>query len=310
MDILSREGLIVRAPRRGTFIRRAAPRPRPSARGLVVAINVCDPPGRRQFVPLEMLGATEFLAEHGAHVAVKAGPRRAVDMPAFCRQLLADGVAGLLWHSPGDEATRALARAALDTGLPVVLLNTRVEDMPVDYVTCHNVAGGALAADYLLGLGHRRVAFAASSDDVSARDRWEGFRGRVSAAGAWGIGFLPDPAASADPLTRLLDGRSAWTAALCGHDALAAQAIRGLLDRGARVPDDVSILGYDDSADLCEHAPVPITSVAQPAREMGSRAAQFLWERLTGHEPPAPRRVLLTPWLTVRCSAAAPPKGR
>lgn len=304
MEILTAERLIVRTPRRGTFVVPPSERVVRQTAGLNVAFNVAATPGTGAFLSLEMLGASEFLDTHDMHVVIKTGPEDLSTTPGFVPSLLRARAAGFLCHSPGYEISHLLVQNAMEAALPVVLLNDHIEDLPVDYVTCDNVLGGALAADYLVSLGHRRLAFLSATDHTTQRDRWEGLRGRALQAGAEAHSFAARQGELPALIERLQLTPQRITAVFCGHDALASTLIQELLRRGLRVPDDVSVVGYDNSTDLCEHAAVPMTTVAQPAREMGARAAQFLFERISGQAVAEPRRVQLAPRLVIRASAA------
>jgi len=303
LEILAAEGLIVRRPRLGTFSKPPFPLAPQATAGLLVGINIMERPGTLGFTSLEALGAAEFLERQGMHLAMKSAPREARQAQEFLVGVVESRIAGFLCHSHGDEIVRAMAAAALNAGLPTVLLNTRQDDIPLDRVTCDNFLGGRIAAEYLLELGHRNVAFLAAAQDVSARDRWDGFAGRMAEAGVKPRCYTPWH--RGDGLQGLLEDLHRLSAVFCAHDSLAARFMQEAAARGRVVPRDLSVLGYDNSIDVCEHARVPITSIEQPARAMGARAAQFLWERLSGRQPPKARRDQLAPRLVVRASAAA-----
>jgi len=306
LDILTAEGMIERAPGRGTFVRQPSAPKRRDARGMVAGINVADMPSTINFVSLQVLGASEFLARHGAHISVKKNPHTPADAAALIQECVESGVRGFLCYSHNDETPRSLGQEALRRRLPAVLMNTRADDLPLDYVTGDNVAGGAMAARYLASLGHRRVAFFSEVSDVSVRDRLQGFQRETAALGGVAAPFVPRQGTDHESWAAFLRDARGFTAVQCGNDHMAATLILRLAQAGLRVPGDISVMGYDNSVAHCETGPVPITTLEQPAREMGRRAAQFLWERMTGIEPPASRRTLLSPSLVVRASAAPP----
>ena len=304
MGILKAEGLIVRTPRRGTFV---APDegglPRTIA-GLSVAINIAAAPGTGNFLSLQMLGASEALGARDAHLVVKEDPRRPENAAEFVQGLIRGRMAGLLCYSYEHETSRVMAEEALGADLPVVLLGDRFDGSAADYVTTDNVTGGMIAADHLLSLGHRRIAFVGAAEHPTQRDRWLGMRERVVQAGGEAQCYAHWQNESAPPMERFLEGRGGCTAVFCGNDSLASLLLRELLRLGVRVPGELSVMGYDNSVEYCEHAGVPLTSVAQPAREIGARAAQFLLERISRQPVAGPRRVQLAPRLVIRASAA------
>jgi len=309
LDILAAEGMIERTPGRGTFVRRVHPVRLADARGMVAAINVSDATSVLNVVALQALGASEFFDRHGVHLSVKRNPHDTEEANALLANCRRSGVRGFLCYAHNDQTAADLADGFVRTGMPAVLLNTRRDDLRLDYVTCNNFAGGALAADYLIDLGHRRIAFMTIGNDVSLRDRWDGFCRRAHERGVEAATFATW-SGCAMPMQEFLEQADRFTAVQCGYDKVAADLLLRLAERGLRVPDDMSVTGYDNCVAHCEHARVPITTIEQPAREMGRRAAQFLWERMIGLEPSAPRRVQLPPSLVVRSSAAAPRNSR
>ncbi|MDD5706176.1 MAG: GntR family transcriptional regulator [Kiritimatiellae bacterium] len=304
MALLAAEGLITRTPKRGTFVVPPTKQTRRDLTGLAVAMNITAAPGDGSFMSLQMLGANDFLQRHNVHVVIKESPKTTESAQIFTNALARSGVAGFLCYSYNKACVRAMVQAALSAAFPIVVLSDREDELPVDYVTCDNHAGGLMAAEYLLSLGHRHIAFLAQKDHATQMERWEMLRQRVSQAG--GEAALYEVWRSNDEMERFLAERSRFTAAFCGHDHGASRLIQQLAKRGLRVPDDFSVIGYDNSVDVCEHAAVPITTVAQPAREMGLRAAQLVYERMSGQIVAGPRRLQLAPELIVRASAAPP----
>ena len=311
LQILEHEGLVDRVRRRGTFIRRPSATQRASARGMSVAINIEGGEQAHSFRRLQILGATRFLARHHASLVVRPEPQGVPELPGFLDGLVRSRIAGLLFYGFNTDEVRAVAELSGRRSLPTVLINVRADDLDLDYVTCSNGTGGRLAADYLLDLGHRRGAFLYTyggrmAHDLSTRERWQGFRDRMASAGGQAFCVATWQGEAGPPMERLLARLHETTAVFCANDSIAAQLQHALLGRGLRIPEDISVIGFDNNVDVCGHAPVPMTTIAQPAREMGARAAQLLWERLTGLEPPRPRRIQLVPELVVRASAAPP----
>lgn len=304
MEILSAEGLIVRTPRRGTFVVPPQKNAYRDVAGLAVAINIPTEASTRNFMSLELLGANDFLQKQDVHVVIKETPDHLDAVQMFVSSLVRNRVGGFLCHSYDEAVMRATVAAAHAAALPIVVLNDRVDDLPEDYVTCDNYLGGMMAADYLLSLGHRRIAFVTEADHATQSERWDGLQHRVARAGGEAVRFPVWQSSS--HLERFLADCGSFTSVFCGHDGTAAMVILQLMHRGLRVPDDISVIGYDNSLDICEHASIPITTIAQPAREMGARAAQLLHEKMSGQTVAGPRRIKLPPKLVVRASAAPP----
>jgi DNA-binding LacI/PurR family transcriptional regulator len=178
-------------------------------------------------------------------------------------------------------------------------------------VDADNAAGARLAVQHLLSLGHTRIVHLAGPDSVpNALDRRAGYEQAMRARGlpVESDGIVPGG-------FDMESGEKAARAALCraprptalfvANDIAALGALRACAELGLRVPEDVSVVGYDD-APVCELTRPPLTTMRQPAREMGRAAAEMLLALLDG-APPAETRRLFAAELVVRESCAAPP---
>jgi LacI family transcriptional regulator len=190
--------------------------------------------------------------------------------------------------------------------VPIVLVNCASPDVPLPTILSDNRAGAALAIDHLLALGHRRIAhITAPSRNEAAAERLEGARDALRAAGldpagllvAEGDGHVGGGAAAAE---RLLDADRGLTAIFAYNDLTAIGAIRAVGACGRRVPDDVSVVGFDD-VDLAAFADPPLTTVAQATASMGRWAVERLLDRLGGGTA-STETVILPVHLEVRAS--------
>lgn len=217
-----------------------------------------------------------------------------------------DGLVVATSHLDGDEGAAAVGN------LPVVLVNRRGTDDTMPAAVPDDEAGVALAVRHLLDLGHRRIGHVAGPDDTSTgRSRATAFAAITSEAGIHDPDLV-EPAAIFDvgqgmeACERLL-GRHPDVGAICAaNDLLAIGCLRALRALGRRVPDDVSLVGFNDMP-LVDLIDPPLTTVRIPQYEMGRRAGELLLELL--HDPRAPRRrepVALAPELVVRSSTAPP----
>jgi LacI family transcriptional regulator len=171
-----------------------------------------------------------------------------------------------------------------------------------------------------MNLGHRRIAF--FKGQPTSSDTEDRSRAIIEAAAALGLELRPEltlqlsgeesgEAFSPDDAfeegyafaRKLLDRKVPFTALFAFDDASAIGAIRAFLDAGVRVPDDVSVVGFDDIQSAAFHNP-RLTTVRQPLREMGQTAARVLLERLSGGESLEDRFVVLQPQLIIRDSTA------
>ena len=186
-----------------------------------------------------------------------------------------------------------------------VAVDRTVEGLDVPSVTVDNRLGSRLATEHLIGLGHHRIACVAGPTDTStARDRVEGYRDAVRAADLAAVvvegGFAAeDGMRAAERFLRLAPRPTGIVAA---NDLCAIGIVRVLEDQGVHVPRDVSIVGFDDLAFAGFVRPA-LTTVHQPAREMGAAAVEVAIAALAGRPTESVR---LAPRLIVRESTVAP----
>jgi LacI family transcriptional regulator len=213
----------------------------------------------------------------------------------------------LLVPVSGSQAATARLR---DRGIPVVLLDSTGATDDISSVSVNDIAGGRIAVAHLLAAGHRRIAvLGAGSDAPQAVDRIEGARRAFRAAGlrpdavrllpAHGLNVEGGARAARDILEQ--KPRSRPTAVACVNDLLALGLLHELIRNGVRVPHDIAIVGYDDIG-FAEAAAVPLSSVRQPRRHLGRRAAELLLDECSG-EGTGHDRVVFEPELVIRTSS-------
>ncbi|MFE7550198.1 LacI family DNA-binding transcriptional regulator [Streptomyces gardneri] len=225
----------------------------------------------------------------------------------FEQYLAAQRVDGVLLVSVhGDDPLPDQVRAL---GLPAVLNGRRSEDERVSFVDSDNTGAGRTAVAHLAARGRRSVATITGPLDMYvARCRLDGYREGLTEAG-----LAPDDALVANgdfteeggrrAMRELLDRRPGLDAVFAASDVMAAGARAVLRESGRRVPEDVALVGVDDSA-VARHMDPPLTSVRQPIEEMGRTMARLLLQEIAapGEPDEQPRRMLPTE-LVVRASS-------
>lgn len=213
----------------------------------------------------------------------------------------------------GDAYRAALGRTSLGrTGAtPLITVDRHVADLDRDFVGLDNRSAGRMICEYLLRLGHRRIAFIGGRPGMSTSDeRFEGFLGAMQAAG---LAVDPTLCVRADfrgetayvAVQPLLARDDRPTAVVAANNVMALGALQAVADLGFDCPRDVSVAGIDDFP--WSNALRPrLTTVAQPIEEIGRIAVAFLLDRLAGHgAPPAESRTrALAPSLIIRDSCA------
>jgi LacI family transcriptional regulator len=203
--------------------------------------------------------------------------------------------------------TDDLLEALRSTRVPVVVVGTLPADVPIDNVRADSPRGVGLAMRHLYDAGRRRIGFVnGPADTVPGSARAEGFARAVRR-----LGLAPDPALRVDAADftfscgqdaahELLD-RARPDAVLAANDLLAVGTLDALRSRGLRVPDDVAVVGMDDT-ELAGMATPTLTSVYLGSAERGRLAAEMLLDRIA--QPGlAPRSVRVAPRLVIRASS-------
>ncbi|MGH2457674.1 MAG: LacI family DNA-binding transcriptional regulator [Chloroflexota bacterium] len=265
-----------------------------------VLTNVGDP-----FFAEILLGAEDAAAAADYDILVsttRADPARERDALTLLREHRVDGAVLMDARQPrGDERLLALSDFA------IVLIDPLQSNPSVSTIGMDNRLGGRLAAEHLIRLGHRRLAYLGRPGGDPNDHRLGGLRHAMATAGF-------DPASirtivaeedfdSAERATEaLLRSTSDVTALVCYNDVMAVGALQGCRRLGRRIPDDVSIVGFDDIV-LARYLDPPLTTIRQPKYEIGYRAITMVLDLLARGSP---QRVLLDGTLIERGSTAPP----
>ncbi|MFF8386530.1 LacI family DNA-binding transcriptional regulator [Streptomyces kanasensis] len=207
---------------------------------------------------------------------------------------------------PAGTPWRLLGRQ----GIPFVLVDRVVDEAEACSVAVDDVAGGLLAGRHLLDAGHRRVAYVRGPDRLQqVRDRRTGLLRALEEAGGTADDLVEldvdrlDVGAGRDAGARLLGLAPRPTAVFCANDLLALGLLQTVHAAGVRVPEELAVVGYDD-IEFAEASLIPLTSVRQPAAEMGRLATELLLEESgAAPEDHRHRRIVLQPELVVRRSS-------
>jgi DNA-binding LacI/PurR family transcriptional regulator len=220
-----------------------------------------------------------------------------------------DGV--LLASLHGDDPLPGtLERAgvpAVLVGRPPGVVPRSIGTAPASWVDADNRGGATKAVGHLARQGRRRIATITGPLDMGVGlDRLEGYRDGLAAAGLAGASDLVETGdfteeGGAAAMARLLERPgSPVDAVFAASDLMAAGALRALRTAGRRVPEDVAVVGFEDSA-VARYAQPPLTTVRQPIEEMGRQATRLLLARLAGE--PGGMHLILDTELIVRASA-------
>lgn len=256
-------------------------------------------------------GVEDVAADAGYVVMLFNSADSAAREERALRVLLEQRVSGVLM-SPVGSRSASVSRLRSE-GIDVVLLDRAGSRRGECSVAVDDRQGGRLAAEHLLEHGHRQLVFVGGASHV----RQHAARLAGAKAALRDAGVDDDIPVIREEMTieggrnaalRILEMRPRPSAVLCGNDLYAVGVEQALLSAGVRVPEDVSVVGYDD-VEMAAQTAVPLTSVQQPMYAMGRTATELLISEI---EDPAHEheRIQFTPRLVPRASSQDPTRSR
>jgi len=201
--------------------------------------------------------------------------------------LLANQVDGIVFISAGEVSNNL--KKVLDSDVPIVIADRDIEEIQSDIVLLDNFHGGYEATKYLIGLGHKRIGCITGPSPVTPSAlRLQGFKTAMHESG---LKFDPLLITQGDfryqsgevAMLDLLSNPQRPTAVFVFNDMMALGAIRAVYNRGLKVPDDLSLIGFDDIP-LSRALYPTLTTMAQPILEMANLVVDLLIEKIRMHE--------------------------
>jgi LacI family transcriptional regulator len=284
--------------------RRRAARSRVSASLIDLVFNDLDSPWAVEIIR----GVEDVAHAAGVGTVVSAIHQRSTSARQWLQNLRARATDGVIFVV-SDLSPPLLAELRRLNIAVVVVDPAGVPAMDIPTIGATNWAGGLSATEHLLSLGHRRIGFIAGPKRLlCSRARLDGYRAGLEAAG---IEFREELLYQGDFYhesgfaggTALLDLDDPPTAVFASSDQMAFGVYEAVRRRGLRVPDDVSVVGFDDLPEARWASP-PLTTVRQPLAEMGLLAARTVLRLAQGEDVDTPRIELAT-HLVARDSTAA-----
>lgn len=260
-----------------------------------------------QFYPEALERLSNALQERGYHVLVFMAGKTSINIDHVLEEILDYQVDGIVMASAAMSSD--LAARCDAAGIPVVLFNRGQDDDRLSAVTSDNFGGGRKLADFLIAGGHTKIGYIAGWEGASTqRDRENGLRASLAAAGqelfAREVGNFQYEGAQ-QAARRMFDKTDYPDAVFVANDHMAFAVLDTLRSElGIGVPNDVSVVGYDDVA-LASWPSFDLTTVRQPAHRMVEETVNILMARI-GDSDAKPRRVAIDGPLIVRGSARVP----
>ena len=256
------------------------------------------------------MGAEAEAHKHGYFFMLGSTENSSQDEPKFLRLLTERHVEGILFIRANRPIDLDHLREVQKSGTPVVSTGFYLRDPELSFVEVDNLDGGLKATQHLISLGHRKIAMITGPSDLnSVINRSGGYRQALQTAG---ITSDPNLIVQAQnwwhrsgyaAMKELLSRKLPFTAVFAHNDRLAKGAISALNEAGLKVPQDVSIIGYDDIPEA-EFGDPPLTTIRQPMQEVGKAAASLLIKLI--EDPDASPQQILFDTELIRRSSCAP----
>jgi len=300
---LSAEGLIYKMQGRGTFSNfKNGNKNKQMVAVLTTYMSAYVFPGI-------LSGIESVLSEEGYIMLLSSTNNSKKREAELLTTILKHDVVGLIiepTRSAFENDNIALLEEVRKRGIKTVFINACYDNFDSSYVIMDDVKGGYLLTEYLIQLGHRRIAGIFKTDDKQGVKRKEGYLAALKKYGIEAdlalIGEYSTSTLIDYPYMftqSIIKGDSAPTAIVSYNDQCAMLIVQAINDKGLTVPQDISVVGYDDSIQFMQ-ADVQLTTIRHPKKEMGIQAAKFLTNMLDGivEEP----QMIYRPELIVRNS--------
>jgi len=280
--------------------------PNAIARGLVKnktnMVGLLIPDITTPYWPEVAKGVEDFANEQGYQVFLCNTDWSEAKEILYKETLLEKRVDGLI-VGPVSERTSHLF---IEKETPIVFLESRLDNEQSSFIAINNVEGGIEATKHLLDLGHKQIACIVGKEDiVTHKQRLMGYK---EALGLYNIEVdnklitmsrNNTIEAGYDAVARLLKNNVHFTAIFALNDILALGAIKAFEDFSLSIPEDISIIGYDDIM-FAAFPKINLTTVRQPKYDMGRLASEILIEKIRSKNTMQPRQIILSPSLVIR----------
>ncbi len=264
--------------------------------------------------PQIMQGINDIAHQQHCNIVLASSEGNAENEVLHVEQLMSRKIDGLLFEpsgSPEDFEETKVFHVLKSLPIPVVFMDWALDDRNISYVSLDDIEGGFRATEHLIEAGHRRIAIVYPEHHTPSQNRLIGYRNALTQFQIplderlekhrtivnWA------EANSAYLLTKELLGLGSErpTAIFYFNDAAAMRGYAAIREAGLTIPDDISVIGFDD-AYIASLADVPLTSVVHPKYQVGKWAAEMLFDQIEHQGRNMPRQMVLHPNLAIRKS--------
>lgn len=255
-------------------------------------------------------GIQGVLAEHNCQMTLKLTYNKVANEKKELRALLDADIDGLIVEATKSalpSPNLSLYKAFAERGVPVVFINTYPQGLRCNHITNNDALGAYLATEHLIEKGHSHIGAILKQDDQQGHER---YRGMVKALYKHDLPLLEETVLwyateswnqlfTAPYTDHLIAQLRTVSAVMCYNDAVAFELYKVLKQHGFKIPDDLSVVSFDNSS-LSQMARPPLTTVTHPGRDLGARATQALLDNI--RNPHMKTQYMYQPELIVRGS--------
>jgi DNA-binding LacI/PurR family transcriptional regulator len=286
-------------------------RPNAAARSMVVGRTCtlgCISPSLTDYTFANIIDSAQAEARRLGYFVLTGSAPAVEDVEPLLEEMLRRQVDGLMVLNPRADERYRYFLPLIDKDLAVLYLNSTPQEEPVSSIHCDDRDGGYQATRYLIDLGHRVIAtILGPGNEEASGDRLAGYRQALTEAN---LTCVPACVVQGDwsatsgyyATRQLLSANRPLSAIFAQNDQMAIGAIRALREVGRRVPDDVSVIGFDDIP-LASYFDPPLTTLRQPMQQTGERAVQLLVDTIQDPARP-PEQIVIPARLLERASCA------
>ncbi|MBI1279247.1 MAG: substrate-binding domain-containing protein [Anaerolineaceae bacterium] len=300
LQILETEGYLVREQGRGTFIKLVDQR---TNNGNNRHLAFVVPYIRDSSVSTILIGFQQVAEQSGFSVIFNHVNNDLQQQQDVVQKLVQQGVMGIALYPVDSESLTGIDKL-VNASFPIVLVDRYLKHFSTDYVISDHFGGALRGVHYLINQGHTRVGFVTwLSPAVSMDHRLLGYHQAMRERGLQIDENLicrveGYPTVNRAPLENYLASENRPTAVFAANDQIAIAIYRAAATVGLRIPQDLSVMGFDD-LDMSIHLDPPLTTLAQQFTTLGRQAAQVLLSRIKGEVRPL-QQITVSPELIIR----------
>lgn len=274
---LVHEGYVYRIRGKGTFVHCSKSSKKQDSKVKMVTFVILSDQASDGSLMRIIVGAQSFLSASGYSMVVECSSNNILTERMILKKCIDEMHTGILVFSVDPSVNRDCFEKFHELGIPFVMIDRSAEELSCNHVSSYNLDGAFKIADYLISLGHTKIAYASVDIGLETeRIRYEGYKLALKKAGIKEEeNFLvTDSFNNLEQMHYLINTESV-TAIMCVNDACASAVVNFLKSSGVNIPGEVSVTGFDDN-DFIQFLTPSLTTVRQSFSEMGKVAAEIL----------------------------------